>query len=71
MMSYSVIKNDKNLYDILEKDSEVVIEVSKHDEDEARSVCRKLNLGSGFNGWTPEFVAKRKVHQRPDSANDH
>jgi hypothetical protein len=61
MMSYSVIKNDKNLYDILEKDSEVVIEVSKHDEDEARSVCRKLNLGSGFNGWTPEFVAKRMI----------
>jgi hypothetical protein len=61
MMSYSVIKNDKNLYDIFEKDSEVVIEVCKHDEDEARSVCRKLNLGSGFNGWTPEFVAKRMI----------
>lgn len=59
MMSYSVIKNDKNLYDIFEKDSEVVIEVGKQNEAEARAVCRKLNLGSGFNGWTPEFVAKR------------
>lgn len=59
MMSYSVIKNDKNLYDIFEKDTRVVIEVSKRSEDDARAVCRKLNLGSGFNGWTPDFVAKR------------
>lgn len=59
MMSYSVIKNDKNLYDIFEKESDNVIEISKADEQEARAVCRKLNLGSGFNGWTPDFVAKR------------
>jgi hypothetical protein len=59
MMSYSVIKNEKNLYDIFEKESDVVIELSKTDEKDARAVCRKMNLGSGFNGWTPEFVAKR------------
>jgi hypothetical protein len=59
MMSYSVIKNEKNLYDIFERGSDIVIEISKKDESEARSVCRKMNLGSGFNGWTPEFVAKR------------
>jgi hypothetical protein len=66
MMSYSVIKvikNEKNLYDIFEKNSEVVIEINKKSEDEARAVCRKLNLGSGFNGWTPEFVAKRAFGQ--------
>lgn len=59
MMSYSVIKNEKNLYDIFEKDSDVLIEIGKRSEDDARAVCRKLNLGAGFNGWTPEFVAKR------------
>lgn len=59
MMSYSVIKNEKSLYDIFEKESDVVIELSKTDEKDARAVCRKMNLGSGFNGWTPEFVAKR------------
>ena len=59
MMSYSVIKNEKNLYDIFEKESDVVIELSKTDDKDARAVCRKMNLGSGFNGWTPEFVAKR------------
>jgi hypothetical protein len=58
-MSYSVVKNEKNRYDIFEKESDVVIEIAKADEKEARAVCRKMNLGSGFNGWTPDFVAKR------------
>lgn len=58
-MSYSVVKNEKNRYDIFEKESDVVIEIAKADENEARAVCRKMNLGSGFNGWTPDFVAKR------------
>ena len=59
MMSYAVIKNDKSLYDILEKDTGVVIELNRADEKEIRSVCRKLNLGSGFSGWTPEFLSKK------------
>lgn len=59
MMSYSVIKSEKNVFDILEKDTGSVIEIKKTDEKEVRSMCRKLNLGSGFDGWTPDFVAKR------------
>jgi hypothetical protein len=59
MMSYSVITTEKEVFDILEKDSGNVIEVKKIDEQEVRSLCRKLNLGAGFNGWTPEFVAKK------------
>lgn len=59
MMSYSVIKDEQNVYDIFEKSSENVIEIRSKDEKIARVMCRKLNLGSGFNGWTPEFVAKR------------
>ena len=59
MMSYSVIKSENNIYNIFEKESDIVIEIAKTDEKEARAVCRKMNLGSGFNGWTPEFVAKR------------
>lgn len=59
MMSYSVIKSENNVYNIFEKESDVVIEIAKTDEREARMVCRKMNLGSGFNGWTPEFVARR------------
>lgn len=59
MMSYSVIKDEQNVYDIFEKSSENVIEIRAKDEKIARAMCRKLNLGSGFDGWTPDFVAKR------------
>lgn len=55
-MSYSV-KETEGTYVILEKDSETTIEI-KGDEKKARDVCRKLNLGSGFNGWTPSFLAR-------------
>jgi hypothetical protein len=55
-MSYSVVKNETGKFDIIEKDSDVVIEINRA-ESEARSICRKLNLGSGFNGWTPPFFA--------------
>lgn len=57
-MSYSVVKNEQGTYDLLEKESDTMIELHK-DEEEIRSICRKLNLGSGFNGWTPNFVAAR------------
>jgi hypothetical protein len=57
-MSYKVIKTEDG-YDLLEKNSNVTIEIGITDEIAARSVCRKLNLGSGFNGWTPAFLAIR------------
>lgn len=57
-MSYSVQENDAGAYDIIEKDSGVTIALSKT-ETCVRPICRKLNLGGGFNGWTPLFFAKR------------
>jgi hypothetical protein len=54
-MSYRVIGDDTG-YDILEKDTDVVIEL-KLEEKQAKDYCRKLNLGSGFAGWTPTFFA--------------
>ena len=56
-MSYSVKKN-KGQYDILEKESGTLIQIFG-DEKDARDVCRKLNLGSGFEGWTPTFFSKK------------
>lgn len=56
-MSYSV-KQGENGYNILEKDTDIVIELSRT-EKEARDFCRKMNLGSGFNGWTPTFFTKK------------
>lgn len=54
-MSYAV-KETLGTFDIIEKDTDVKI-VLKTDEKIAKSVCRKLNLGAGFNGWTPPFFA--------------
>jgi len=56
-MSYSVVQSAKNpIYDIIEKNTETKIELSYNEKD-ARQVCRKLNLGGGFNGFTPIFFA--------------
>jgi hypothetical protein len=55
-MSYKVTKNDKGTFDIIEVDTDTTIEL-RTSEERARGLCRKLNLGSGFAGWTPSFVA--------------
>ncbi len=56
-MSYAVsVKEGK--YDLLEKSSDVLIELS-YEEKKAKDICRKLNLGAGFNGWTPPFFATK------------
>ena len=56
-MSYALKKTDSE-YSIYEKDSDVLIELS-FEEKKAKDLCRKLNLGSGFNGWTPLFFAAK------------
>ena len=55
-MSY-VVKKIEDAFHILEKESETYIEL-KGEEKKVREICRKLNLGSGFSGWTPSFFAK-------------
>lgn len=55
-MSYKVTKNQKGTFDIIEVDTSITIEL-RSTQIKAREVCRKLNLGSGFNGWTPPFIA--------------
>ncbi len=63
-MSYIVKKtNATAAYNIYEKGGDVLIELS-FEEKKAKDLCRKLNLGSGFNGWTPMFFAvKHEFHQ--------
>ena len=58
-MSYSVVKNEKSRYDIMEKNSGSLIKIDNLEEKEIRTMCRKLNLGAGFNGWTPRFIAEK------------
>ena len=59
-MSYIVKEVEPNSYAILEKESEVEIQVP-HSKKEVYEIARKLNLGSGFNGWTPPFFAPRYI----------
>jgi hypothetical protein len=56
-MSYTLKKAD-TAYNIYEKGGDVLIELS-FEEKKAKDLCRKLNLGSGFNGWTPMFFATK------------
>lgn len=52
-MGYRV-NEQKNLFEIIEKGSELVVATRK-DKNEAVKLCRSLNLGSGFDGFTPPF----------------
>lgn len=67
-MSYRVIHNSENMYTILEKDTDIEV-MEYRDEKSARSLCRSLNLGSGFDGLTPPFFDVRlyKQKERPST----
>lgn len=59
MMGYKVIEvKDKKQFNVVEKRSqfseEYVIKTYT-DKEDARKMSRSLNLGSGFDGWTPSF----------------
>ena len=56
-MSYSVKKSEDG-FDILEKNTGLLIKLGCT-EEKARDLCRKMNLGSGFNGWTPPFFTSK------------
>ncbi len=56
-MSYRLVKTELG-YDILEKETDLIIELKRNEKD-AKDLCRKLNLGSGFSGWTPSFFAEK------------
>lgn len=63
-MTYRVLKEDQD-YAIIEKDTDLIVQRLK-DQNDARDLCRSLNLGSGFNGFTPAFfVEDFKQKERP------
>lgn len=57
-MSYQVHTNSTGGYDIFESTTDTTIVLGAV-ETRARNICRKMNLGSGFNGWTPDFITVR------------
>ena len=60
-MNYNLVEGqDKSKYDILEETTSQVIKSFPGDRfAEARAFMRHLNLGGGFDGWTPTFLLKK------------
>jgi hypothetical protein len=51
------VKKNKNIFTVIEKETGLFLKSSAQ-EKEIRELCRKLNLGMGFNGLTPAFFAE-------------
>lgn len=54
-MSYSVLSGGTS-FDVKENTSNVTIELGLS-YDVAKTLCKTLNQGAGFDGWTPPFFA--------------
>ena len=63
-MSYSVRKSG-SVYNILEKNTNTIIVVEKT-EWQARNLCKRLNSGCGFDGFTPNFFAAKVSNQKSE-----
>ena len=58
-MSYrveEVVLNKSKVFRVIEKDTNLELYQTTSNRD-ARKMCRTLNLGAGFNGYTPSFFA--------------
>ena len=65
-MVYNLVEGqDKSMYDVLEETTSQVIKSFPGDKfSEARAFMRHLNLGGGFDGWTPSFLLKKIITVR-------
>ncbi len=59
-MSYRVVTKSGQV-EVVEKGTELVVHQGL-DADFARRLCRGLNLGHGFNGFTPTFFTTKYPH---------
>jgi len=56
-MNYKVVENSKTSYSVYETKTEQVIKEFNTRSD-ARKLMKTLNLGNGFDSWTPTFFLK-------------
>jgi len=52
-MLYKTVKNEDS-YEVLETQTYHVVAKGLH-EHEAKKLCKNLNYGGGFDGFTPDF----------------
>jgi hypothetical protein len=56
-MNYKIITNPGHFFDVVETNTNQIIRTfTAHQE--AKSYMRFLNLGGGFDGYTPSFLIK-------------
>ena len=67
---YSVVKESNTRWHVLEVPTNQNVYTVKTEKD-ARDMVRSLNLGSGFNGFTPTFMTVQyllcKQKERPSN----
>lgn len=54
---YSIVNDGE----IVDNTSEVVITIPH--KNDVKEICKKLNSGSGFNGFTPSFFSKNYLSE--------
>lgn len=47
------------LYEVIESNTDQVIKTDMTHAD-AKNLCRSLNFGGGFDGWTPAFFLEKR-----------
>ena len=56
-MNYKIKTSPSNVFEVLEtKTNQVIASFAEHKT--AKELLRHLNLGGGFDGWTPSFILK-------------
>lgn len=55
-VNYKVVKENSS-YNIVETQTDQVVKTFNNQED-AKKLMKQLNLGGGFDGWTPTFFTK-------------
>lgn len=58
MNNYKVISLNKSEYNILEKQTDQIIDTFQKRCD-ARKMAKHLNLGGGFDGASPPFILRK------------
>jgi hypothetical protein len=62
------VKENAGVFEIIERGSDLVV-ASRKSNEEARKLARSLNLGAGFNGFTPPFFTlKYPDHAKGNTA---
>ena len=63
---YSVKKVETNKWGILELGTDMFVYYGVKEKD-IRDMTRSLNLGAGFNGFTPSFFTEQFKHKKRPS----